>query len=167
MLKYRLVKGLDSHTAIAGAALLMLLSACAGTILRPDPPEFEIANVEVVNWNYPFAYLVISIDVNNPNNFDIRVDDVSLKLQVMNQSLADGKLSDVTVLPAHQKQNVRMPVAVNVATGMPLMMKLMAGVDVPYKLSGSVQLKDYRGVLPFEYDGRLSKPAWLATTPHV
>ncbi|MGB5397521.1 MAG: LEA type 2 family protein [Gammaproteobacteria bacterium] len=155
----------SSHVMVL--AITLLLCACAGSVIRPVAPGFEIDRVDVVDWAYPVAHMVVSITVTNPNNFDIQLDDVDLHLHIMAQSVASGKLSDDAVLPAQQAQLVRMPVAVNFANGMPVMLQLLSGVDVPYKLSGSVRLKNYSKVLPIAYDGRLSRPVSRVTAPRV
>jgi len=154
-----------SHMMVMAVSLL--LCACAGSILRPVAPGFEIDRVDVVEWAYPVAHMLVSITVNNPNNFDIQLDEVDLHLHIMAQSVASGKLSDDAVLPAQQTQLVRMPVTVNFAGGLPVMMQLLSGAEVPYKLSGSVRLKNYSKVLPISYDGRLSRPVSRVTAPRV
>lgn len=130
-----------------------LLEGCAGSVLKPIAPEVEVNAVELSELNFPVSNIVVAIAVTNPNDFDIHINNLDMELHIFDRLISKEHWTDVPVLHANEIQNMRILVKVNFLDALPIMPQLMSGADVPYRISGTVQLKGYGSKLPFTYDG--------------
>lgn len=135
------------------AVIFILMCGCAGTVLQPVPPEVKITNVEIGKMNFPKTNVTFSIVVNNPNNFDIDIAYIDIKLHVMDYLISSEYWSNIAVLTSHQKQNMKVPVKVDILNALTLLPQLMSESNVPYRVSGTVKLENYDKALPFFYKG--------------
>lgn len=139
--------------AILLVSFLAVVSGCAGTVFKPVAPEVTIANVEIGKMQFPMTNIVFSIVVSNPNDFDIDIDYIDVKLHVMDYLISSEYWSSIAVLNAGQKQDMRVPVKVDVLNALTLLPHIMSENKVPYVVSGIVKLNNYSKELPFRYKG--------------
>ena len=129
------------------------MTACAGTILQPVAPQVEITQVEFTGIEFPTTKLNFHINVLNTNNFDIHIQYIDIQLHISNSLITTEHWTDINVLVAHQKQQFAVPVNINLNHAFTLIPKLMTENKIPYTINGTVKLKNYDKVLPFNYSG--------------
>ena len=131
----------------------IVMPGCAGSMLQPMPPDVEITNVELSGISFPETKVMLSLVVSNPNDFDIHVASIDMKVHVMGYLITDENWSNVEALHSHQKRNMRVPVTVDMLNALVLLPKLMSETKVPYMVSGTAKLKNYHKEMTFKYEG--------------
>lgn len=131
----------------------ILISGCAGTMLQPLAPDVEITRVELSGIQFPMTEMLFSLEVSNPNDFDIHVSYIDMKLHVQDYLMTSERWTNVAVLLSHQKQNMQVPVKIDIMNALALLSQLMSDNQVLYVISGTVKLKNHSKVLPFFYKG--------------
>lgn len=131
----------------------LLVSGCAGTMLQPLAPDVEITRVELSGIQFPMTKMLFSLEVSNPNDFDIHVSYIDMKLHVLDSLMTSERWTNIAVLLSHQKQSMQVPVKIDIMNALTLLPQLMADNKVPYMISGTVKLKNRSKVLPFIYKG--------------
>lgn len=134
-------------------SMYILLTGCAGSVLKPIAPEVEITNVTLSAVNFPMSEILFSIVVINPNNFDINVEYIDIQFHVMDNLISSEYWSNIDLLRAQQKQQMDIPVKVDLLNAFTLLPQLMSENKVLYKISGTLKLENYSKEMPFTYNG--------------
>lgn len=98
----------------------ILISGCAGTMLQPLAPDVEITRVELSGIQFPMTEMLFSLEVSNPNDFDIHVSYIDMKLHVQDYLMTSERWTNVAVLLSHQKQNMQVPVKIDIMNALAL-----------------------------------------------
>ena len=141
------------QTKVLAVFGFILISGCAGTMFQPLAPDVEITRVELSGIQFPMTEMLFSLDVSNPNDFDIHVSYIDMKLHVQDYLMTSERWTNIAVLFSHQKQSMQVPVKIDIMNALTLLPELMSDNKVPYVISGSVKLKNHSKVLPFVYKG--------------
>lgn len=134
-------------------AVCILLQGCAGSVFKPVAPEVEITNIKISSVSFPLTNVLFSIEVSNPNDFDIQVAYIDMEFHVMDYLITSENWSNIEVLHSHQTRSMQVPVKVDLLNSLALLPYLMSETKVPYMISGTVKLENYRKEMPFKYKG--------------
>ena len=134
-------------------AVCILLYGCAGSVFKPVAPEVEITNVKISAMRFPLTNLEFSIEVTNPNDFDIHVATIDMEFHVMDYLITSESWSNIEVLHSHQKRSMQVPVKIDLLNTLALLPHLMSETKLPYMISGTVKLENYHNKMPFKYKG--------------
>ena len=142
-----------SQVKIYFTACFILISGCAGSMLQPVPPDVEITNVELSGINFPATKVMFSLLVSNPNDFDIDISYIDMRLHVNDYLMTSERWTNIAVLFSHQKRKMRIPVNIDLANALTILPQLMTENKIPYDISGTVKLKNRGKELSFSYKG--------------
>ncbi len=153
------------------AAFIIVVSAflygCAGSVFKPIAPEIEVTNVKLSAISFPMTNVMFTIEVTNPNDFDIHVTSIDIKLHVMDHLITTENWSNIEVLRSRQKQNMRVPVTINILNTLALLPQFMSETNVPYMVSGTAKLKNYHKEMLFKYEGDFNVAQMQGVTQNI
>jgi LEA14-like dessication related protein len=157
----RLVLGQGARLAGVGLALGLAGALAAGGLLRSllfgvaatDP--VTLAAVGVESLGLVEQRFELTLRVQNPNGFPIRVTALDYQVALNGEPFAAGVSSEGARIPASGEALVRVPVTANLLDTLQQVLKWRdAPPDaVDYALDGSVRLADFDLRMPFEYRG--------------
>jgi len=134
-------------------------SSCAVTpFSKPQPPTVELADIDIIRFGLKSQELALTLDVFNPNSFDLPVNTLSFIASFTDVPVAKGILTDKVLLTANSDTEV----VVNVVAraGRLITRLLAAGVgaenSVDYNINGFVKLDNWPARIPFNVDDTLS-----------
>lgn len=140
--------------------LLVALGACASPLTSEfERPEVRLAGIGMGRPGLFEQELILSLRIDNPNDYEIAVQRVSFDLEVNDEHFASGRSTQNFELPALGEATV--PVSVDVPTRdfLERLMGLGAEGRFDYRLSGTAELDHWLlDELPFEREGSLSVP---------
>jgi len=112
-----------------------------GELPVPKIPKLSIKNVKVDSLNFTSADLIAQVEVDNPNNFDIAMRQLTYQLSVNNQPWGKGNISQTNTVPSKGKTVIDIPVNVDLLTaGTAAYKALINKSAVDYQLNGNATL---------------------------
>jgi LEA14-like dessication related protein len=140
--------------------VLVALSGCVGPLSSDfERPEVRLAGVGLGQPGLFEQELILSLRLENPNDYDIAVEQLSFDLEVNGEHFTDGRTTQNFTLPALGEATV--PVSVDVPTKdfLERAMRLGSEGRFDYRLTGEAELDHVLAqTVPFEWQGRLELP---------
>ena len=137
----------------------LLSSGCAALPgSKPIPPTVKVSDVNIVKLGISTMELAFTLDVFNPNNYDLPINTLEFVASTDEQVVANGQSNEPVVLSPGGST----PLVVNVsAKTSRLLSKLMAASRSPdstldYNVTGFVKLDNWPSRIPFNVDRSLA-----------
>lgn len=139
----------------AGLLMVVLLVACAGTRLRPQPPEVNIADLRLENLTLFEQTFEVRLRLRNPNNFEIPISGLEYTVYLNGDRLASGASARSVTLPAHGSEIMVTELTTSTMAFLNQFGNLsnIIGKPLNYTVKGSVDLERWGRRLPFEHNG--------------
>jgi hypothetical protein len=115
---------------------ILLLAAGAGCSLFYKPPEIEFGGVAIEAFGREGASFQISVDVRNPNRYELGLDRLTYKLTVAGVEAASGSTTEPVRVPAKGSATVRVPVSLDWARLQPGGLQMLMSGRVEYAVEG-------------------------------
>ncbi|WP_240980082.1 LEA type 2 family protein [Ramlibacter agri] len=151
---------LQRRRALAWVPLL-LVAGC-GTVARMEPLRVQVVDVQPAGGENLEIRLQVRLRLQNPNEFDIAYDGISVELELRNALVATGVTNASGTIPRFGETVVTLPVsasALNIAREA-FNLFLRGDSHLPYVVRGKVGGALFNTV-SFESRGELSLPAAL------
>jgi LEA14-like dessication related protein len=135
---------------------VMALTACGLT--RFEAPHLSVIKVDMVDSDLLSQRFKVRLRVQNPNDRELPVRGVSVKLELAGEQFGDGVSGERFVVPAYGEAEFDMLLTTNLASAvMRYLGKKDKGEDsVDYRLSGNVDIdKAMLHSIPFSDSGKL------------
>jgi LEA14-like dessication related protein len=104
--------------------ILALTGGCAflreAIGLGPQNPKVQLADVEVVNANLASLELMVTIRVDNPNDFDLNFSKLRYNMVAGGLAVASGTLDDQVSVPASGHSLIKLPLAIDAGNALKL-----------------------------------------------
>lgn len=127
------------------AVVVVLFGGCA-TFRNLDPMDVTLAGVESLKGEGLELRMLVKLRVQNPNNIPLKVNGVSVRMDVQGRRFATG-VSDVSVsIPRFGETVVEVPVSISV------LRIAQQAIDIAND--------KYHGKLPYKITGKLAGPAF-------
>ncbi|MFK8082092.1 MAG: LEA type 2 family protein [Granulosicoccus sp.] len=142
------------------AALLLIMAIGCSSIptSKPIAPKVEVANLEIVKLGFLSQDLAFTLNVFNPNDYDLPVNTLNFIATVANEAVAEG-ISDTPVrLLANSTTEVVIEVTTRVNKLLGKLLQSPLGIDsaLDYNVTGFVKLDNWPARIPFNIDKSLS-----------
>lgn len=134
-------------------SFLALLSACTGIPSHFEKPQVNLAGLQIAELGLIEQKFIVSLRVTNPNDINVPINGLNLKLDVNGQPFATGVSNEKVTLAKLGDTMIK----VNVTTNLSSIWKQMKSLNKPlaYSLNGKLLLPLVPGGLSFDRKGEL------------
>ena len=117
-------------------------TACSLVAPHFEKPILSVAGIELAGGNLLQQNLMVTFNVENPNDRALPVTGLHAELSVLDERVASGSIDRGFVVPAHGSTQFEMPIRANLAL---LLLKLSSRADkstddVHYELTGAANI---------------------------
>ncbi len=136
----------------------MLLFACTGSYIRPEPPIISVIGLETQEVGIIQQQYRLTLRVKNPNNFDVTVKNINFDMFVNGKHLVSGESSDAVRIPSGRSAEVELDVTTGLyqlINQLKQLEKVVMHGSMPYELKGNIRLADVRSGYKFTAKGDL------------
>ena len=146
------------------AALSLAVAGCAGAGLGGrslEPPEVTLADVQFRGAGLLEQRLGLVLRLTNPNEEELALDGLRVKLEVDGEPFASGTSSENVTIPGLGEETVTVEAVSSTADVLGRVTGLAGLNDLEYRLTGTAFLRNSDRKLPIEQEGaiRLSRLA--------
>ncbi len=143
---------------ILSSILLLTLGACSS--LSPQDPEISLESVRPLNLSLSGQRLAITLNVANPNTFDLNVREINLTATLDGEPVATGESDARVTIPAEGQQTVELEVVAGLDVAFAQLRSMLSDnrSGLPYGVTGNVYLTNWPAAIPFDSTGRVDNP---------
>lgn len=124
--------------------LLSMVSGCAyfqipyGT----NNPSLSLVDIKLKKANLIKQTFIAELTIENPNDFDLPIDDIKVKLALEDHSLGEGITSQNFVVPANGEATFKMKINTNLFSNLMIIKKIIDAKPetITYEINGSVDV---------------------------
>jgi LEA14-like dessication related protein len=157
------MKNLNVNKWVANLGILFLLtfSICLVSCLTwiMEKPSFVLREIILSPSSLTEANLLIGLDVQNPNRFDLTLKSFEYVLFLDNKEIGTGRLEKEILIPSSSTTQVQVSVVAKFKDLGGSLKTIIAGHDLPYKIEGKASVETTFGsrYFPFSKDGRTNQ----------
>jgi LEA14-like dessication related protein len=131
--------------------LILLLGLWLGgcATLRPEPPQVQLAGLQLSDLSLSHANFLATLNLYNPNSTTLNVEGLEFSLFLDKVRIADGKTAKAFSIPAEQSGTAELRLATSFLELIRLTQQLKDREQVPFRIAGAV---------------RVGGPGWLGMT---
>lgn len=147
--------------------MVLTLTACASIRPQLEQPNISLANVEIGEIGLLQQRYLLTLNVQNPNNFTIPVRGMSYVLQLAGSDFARGVSPKSFSVPAYGETQVQVEMTTNALSILHKLQGLLSGKTdaVSYQLSGKLDVGLAGiGTIPFRNAGEFKLSEWTGET---
>ena len=140
---------------------MLLLSSCSSLPLKkPQAPSVSVASVRPLNLSLTRQRLEFSLNVKNPNPYNLPLEGLDFVATFAGEKLATGESNDKVTLPANGEAIVKVEVKAALGTLVSRFQSMLNSGDInlQYGVTGNVKLANWPARIPFNVDGELEAP---------
>ncbi|WP_273431497.1 LEA type 2 family protein [Chitinibacter tainanensis] len=136
---------------------VVLLSSCSVIPNGFEKPQVSLAGISVGKLGLVEQQFVLHLRVQNPNNYEIPLDGLQVKVALNGQHFAQGVTNEKLDLPRLGEKVVKLNVTTNLSGVFKQIQALQLGsAKLKYELTGKVYAPLLPGGLSFERTGELN-----------
>ena len=133
---------------------VVMLSGCrSGLFGMLEKPKAKLVNVYPRGTTLTGTTLVFVVEVENPNNKDIRVEAVDYKVFLSGKEFSQGTTDKEILVPANKSANVEVPLAGKYQDILNNLGDILLANQVDYKIEGKAKLSFIS--IPFTKEGKV------------
>jgi len=148
-------------TADISILFLLTISICLVSCLTwiMEKPSFVLREITLSPSSLTEANLLIGLDVQNPNRFDLTLKSFEYVLVLDNKEIGTGHLEKEIIVHSSSTTQVQVSVAAKFKDLGGILKTIIAGHDLPYKIEGKASIGTTFGSrdFPFSKDGRTNQ----------
>ena len=152
--EYKKTDGESWHTVPAHP--FHMLVSCLNMIM--EKPSFVIREIVLSPNSFTEANLLIGLDVQNPNRFDLTLKSFEYVLLLDNEEIGTGRMEKEILVPSSSTTQVQVSVVAKFKDLGGSLKTIITGQDLPYKIEGKASIETIFGSrqFPFSKDGRIN-----------
>lgn len=131
--------------------LCLLLSSCSVLERVVERPQVNLANIYMDNMTLTGAELVLDLQIDNPNGFDLEIQGMDYNLNINGHDVATGENKQKLKLRANGKSQVTIPVAFHYQQIFNSISQVLTEKSLSYSLRGSTDWGLFQ--VPFSSSG--------------
>jgi len=143
-----------------------LVGACASLPKNARAPEVSLVKLSVVEANASDQRFRVTLQVKNPNAFDIPISAVRFSARLAGQGVLMGDSSQAVTLPAKGTSKVPVDVTTDLVSSVRSLLAVSVGPNdaLPYELNGELVVAGRQEqTLPFSFRGQVPLTATVST----
>jgi LEA14-like dessication related protein len=137
-------------------AFSIFLMSCLSWIL--EKPSFVLRGVILSPRSFTEMNLLIDLDVQNPNRFDLTLKSFECTIYLKNEEIGKGRLENELLIPSSSTTQIQVPIDVKFKDLGGSLKAIFTGGDLPYKIEGKADVSTAFGSLnfPFSKEGPIN-----------
>lgn len=142
--------------------VLNFLNACASIpTTKPLPPAVQLISIKPINLSLSQAKLEFRLRVQNPNGFDLPLQQLDFVAFFAGDQIASGISKDSVTLPSKGEAILRVAVDTKLSRLFGHLKNMVKAqeYDVAYGVKGNVKLANWPKRIPFNVEGELEEPS--------
>lgn len=136
--------------------LATCLAACAG--VRPEPPQVQLAGLEITDVSLSHANFLATLRLYNPNNVGLDIKGVKFTLFLNNYRIANGQTAKTLTIPAEETGEAAVRLASSFLDLLLLSRNLQERDEITFRIVGEIRIGGYGllgATIPIEREGTL------------
>jgi LEA14-like dessication related protein len=136
--------------------LAINLVSCAG--IRPEPPEVQLANLEITDVSLSHANLQATLKLFNPNNIALNIEGIKFSLFLNEIRIAKGQTAKTFLIPSEEIGEATIRLSSSFLDIFQLTRKLQNRAEVTFRIVGEVKIGGFGlfgATIPIEREGSL------------
>jgi LEA14-like dessication related protein len=136
-------------------AILALLPCCTSWFY--EKPTFTLKEVAVTRISLGEIHFLFGIEVQNPNNFDLKLRGLEYKAYIEGQEVGNGRLEKEVLVAKSSSTLVQVPLQTDLKSIGNSLGFFLLGKDLRYKIEGAAITKTSLGTttIPFSKSGEI------------
>lgn len=133
--------------------LLLLLTSCSSfnKYRNMEKPKAKLDSVEVKNVDIKGAQLLFNVEVENPNDFALKVDSVKYEVEIGGKKISTDSVDAPAEVQGKSKTTVALPLTLQFADVFTSIGNFLKNEKTTYRLKGSAKVGIFS--LPFDESG--------------
>lgn len=136
-------------------ALGLILSGCSLFKNGVKSPKIKLEEVQVDKLALSQAHLRVVLNIQNPNDIDFDVKNLTYTLKVNSKEITSAKFKEKVLVAANKTTSVSLPITVKYTDIMTSALKLLNKEGLPYGIEGSLEVGPF--TIPFDKAGTLKE----------
>jgi LEA14-like dessication related protein len=134
---------------------IFLMSCLSGIV---EKPSFIVRRVILSPRSFTELNLLIGLDVQNPNRFDLTLKSVECTIYLKDEEIGKGRLENELLIPSSSTTQLQVPIDVKFKDLGGSLKTILGGGDLPYKIEGMADIRTAFGSLKYTFskDGSTS-----------
>ena len=136
--------------------LAISLTACAG--LRPEPPEVQLAGLEITNVSLSHANFLATLSLFNPNSFGLDIEGLKFTLFLNDVRIAKGLTAKAFSIPAEESGEAAIRLSSSFLNLFQLSRSLQNQDEITFRIAGEIKIGGLGllgATIPIEREGTL------------
>lgn len=143
-----------------GSLAVFLLAGCATWLMKGEPPEVLVTNVTPLEATAFEQRLQVDLRIRNPNDFDLAVTGIDVRLDLNGNRLARGLGNKELVVPRLSDAVTSIETSTSTLQVVRQLLSFSGDQSLAYHVTGVLHTKD--GRLPFDNSGVLLEQGALS-----
>ena len=137
-------------------AFSIFLMSCLSWIM--EKPSFVLRGVILSPRSFTEMNLLIGLDVQNPNRFDLTLKSFEYTVYLNNEAIGNGRLEKELLIPSSSTTRGQVSVMAKFKDLSGSLKFVLTGDDLPYKIEGNANVSSVLGNYNFHYskEGRIN-----------
>lgn len=146
--------------------LTVLAAPGCATILSKKPlaPVVKIAAVRPLNLSFTKQRLAFTLQVHNPNDYDLPLENLDFVASLAGDNIATGKSDQAVTLPANGEATVEVEVEARINQLLSQFQSMLStnSINLEYGVKGHVKLANWPTRIPFDVVGEFEPTEKIA-----
>ena len=130
-------------------AFSIFLMSCLSWTL--EKPSFILRGVIVNPRSFTEMNLLIDVEVQNPNRFDLTLKSFECTIYLRNEEIGNGRLENEILIPSSSATLIQVPIDVKFKDLGGILKAIFSRGDLPYKIEGKADVRAAFGSLNFPF----------------
>lgn len=145
---------------LMGLIAAVTLGACSSWLSKiAEAPKIQNETLAVSRMGLQSVDLLLKMDVENPNSYDLPIENLQAELLIKDKSLLSKTWKELPTLSAKQKTHVELPFSLAWSDLYQVGLNLLKEQKVPYQLKGKLSVKGI--TVPFDEKGEVDLKSQL------
>lgn len=143
----------------------LLVSGCATMLSKkPQAPVVKIAAVRPLNLSFTKQRLAFTLQVHNPNDYDLPLQNLDFVASLAGNNIATGKSDQAVTLPANGEATVEVEVEARINKLLSQFQRMLStnSINLEYGVKGHVKLANWPTRIPFDVVGEFEPTEKIA-----
>lgn len=138
-------------------SVALLLAGCSVLPSKIETPSLHVADVRLVSASLFEQRFIMSLRVQNPNDFELPIDAITYDLLVNDKPFAKGASSQAATIPRLGSGLVEVEGVSTLGNLLRQLSETQNGSlqGLRYQLKGQLTLQGFGGKMPFDYTGEI------------